>query len=664
MYSRAPFTVFFVLLSLLAVAVCIGLRVPETTPRSARQGVLDLRNDDLDRQSAVEIGGEWDFFWQRQLEPKDFSIESTPASDGVLTLPGTWNGYKIGEQTLGGNGFATLRLTILTAPAQSLQAIRIAGVYSAYRLWANGRLIAESGRVGQTLKDEVMDHSLRLVPLRADGESIDLVFQVSCFHMDKTSLPSLQLGRLTDLSAAQSRIWGLALFCAGTLLLMGIYHIALYALYRTNRSPLYFGMYCLVWTVFIVSNHTSDWAIRVFLPELAGEQLYRSSVAYYALAAPLSYHFFRSLFPQEFPRGLLFVFWGMGSVYAAIALALSTQLSSAMLPLFHLVVAAKSCFFLWALSQATRRRREGASIIFVGFIVLCALSFNDIFSAMNLIRSYRLAYVGMLFLMLTQSLALAKRFTRLFLEVEELSTGLLERNEALEQEIAERTRLQQEVVSISEEERRRISHELHDGLCQQLTGARLQSAALEGEWPDEAARAIGQARLSKLLVESVDHAYQLSRGLWSMGPDSDNLCHALTTLAQSQSESSGISIVTDLHPACPACTTSNGVQMFCIAREAIVNSIKHGNPKQIFVSLSCNGSRKATLCISDDGVGWRSDKNSKGGLGLRIMAYRAQMVGGEFRIEDREGGGTNVTCSIPCSALPPPSGLKTDFGSQ
>lgn len=664
MPTRAPITLLFLLFSLLVVAICLGLRVNDTTRLSARQGVLDLRGYDLDRQPTVEFGGEWEFFWQRQLEPKDFQQTMAPVPDGFLTLPGSWKGLTVAGQALDGKGFATLRLKILTDPAQSLQAIRIAQVFSAYRLWMNGRLVTESGHVGQTFADEIMDHSLRLASLRADGPPIEMVLQVSSFHMNKTSLPFFQLGRQIDLNASESRIWGIALFSAGTLLLMGIYHILLYALYRPNRSPLYFGIYCLVWMTFVLSNLTSDWAIRVFLPNLPGELLYRISVFCYALAVPLSYHIFRSLYPREFPRWLLYVFWGLGAVYATIGIAGPTPLSAALLSPFHLVVTAKFCFFVWALSLATQRGREGALIILIGFIVYSAASFNDIFSSLNLIHANRVMHIGMLFFMLAQSLALAQRFTGLFAKVERLSVGLSEQNQVLEQEIAERTRLQQEIVSISDEERSRISHELHDGLCQQLTGARLQSSALESAWPNEQERAIGQARLSKLLAESVDHAYEISRGLWSMGPDSDDICQALRALAQSQSESSKIPIRVEIRSGCSKCAAQNGTQLFCIAREAIVNAVKHAHATQIIVSLDCRDAQGATLDIVDDGVGRASTKKIESGLGLRIMAYRAQMVGGSFQIEDREGGGTLVRCSIPCGTFRGLPAIKTHKGGE
>ena len=658
---RALFSLSFILLALLALAACIALRIEETQPFSARQGVLDLRGHNLDRQASVDFGGEWAFYWQRLLGPEDFAAPAPPTPDAFLNLPGSWQGLSVGGAPIPGNGYATLRLTLLADPAQTLQALRIDAIYSAYRLWANGRLVAQSGRVGTSLDTEAMEHSLRLVPLpqSLDGAPLELVLQVSCFHFDRAGLPTLRLGRLSTLEAAQHRIWGLAWFAVGTLLLMGVYHIALFALHRKNPAPLFFGLYCLVWTGFVLSNVTSDWAIRVFFPELDGELLFRSTLFFYALAAPFSYHVFRSLYPQEFPLLPLQVFWALGAAYGALTLFAPTRLSALWLPAFHLVVLARALIFLWGLSRATHRGREGASIVLAGFLVSCLLSFNDILSSINVLQTPRLMHLGMLFFMLTQALVLARHFTLLFTQVEKLSHDLAARNLALEQQIAERSRLQREVVSISENERRRLSHELHDGLCQQLTGARLQSAALENDGPEEASRQRAQARLSQLLAESVDHAYRLSRGLWSLGPESGDIGQALSTLARTQSEASGIPIELTLNPACAQCSATHAPQIYGIAREAVVNAIKHARPQRIDIALDCRPGREEkaiVLCVRDDGCGRAQGRvptdEDAPGLGLRIMSHRAQMVGGEFHIDDAPGGGTRITCRIPCQPQP------------
>ena len=193
-----------------------------------------------------------------------------------------------------------------------------------------------------------------------------------------------------------------------------------------------------------------------------------------------------------------------------------------------------------------------------------------------------------------------------------------------------------------------MSHELHDGLCQHLTGARLQCAGLAAMAPQgEAAQEM--ARLSALLDESVDHAYDLAHGLWPMEHDSGDVGAALSALVQRQRESSAIAIDFTQLNACTLCVANHTAQLYGIAREAINNALKHAAPGRIEVTLDCTDARAATLSITDDGHQQGPAKASRGGLGMRIMVYRAQMAGGEFAVESPPSGGTRVRCTLPCA---------------
>lgn len=102
---------------------------------------------------------------------------------------------------------------------------------------------------------------------------------------------------------------------------------------------------------------------------------------------------------------------------------------------------------------------------------------------------------------MSQAFALSLRFSRAFASVERLSVELENKNTALEDEIAERAKLEREIVTVSEEERRRLSHHLHDGLCQQLTGARLRCSVLERKLGPQQTGGDEFAQLTNLLEE-------------------------------------------------------------------------------------------------------------------------------------------------------------------
>lgn len=92
---------------------------------------------------------------------------------------------------------------------------------------------------------------------------------------------------------------------------------------------------------------------------------------------------------------------------------------------------------------------------------------------------YLIHVVGCSALSLRKVLPCRSSYQKAFVAVERLSGELEQRNLGLEDEIVERTRLEKALVSVAENERRALSHELHDGLCQQLTAARLHCAVLE-----------------------------------------------------------------------------------------------------------------------------------------------------------------------------------------
>ena len=624
-------------------------RIPRTqaSPR-AQQGVLDLRGNDF--SYPVNLNGEWEFFWQRFVAPGSFNGEP-PRSDGVLSLPNTWKNLSVGNEKIAETGFATLRLRILLDPKEEPLALRVEHIQSAFKLWANGRLIAESG-VPATLKEhEIADQRIQLAVLPPDSSSIDLVLQTSNFHPSWSSIRTIQLAFADVLWNRLTYRLCVIYLVSGVLMLMGIYHITLYLLRREAVSALYFGLYALFWMGNTLCIET-DWAIRSFFPDLSADFLFRSYRICLIAASALSYQFLRSMYPEEFPHWIQSAFWGLSGVYIVLAAVSPIVSFVALLPFYYPFSAAKLVYSCWALFRAVRHGREGSLIILGGYIVFCAVGLNDMLNDMNVISTAFVMQFGMLVFMIAQALALAFRFSRLFSSVEQLSGELTEKNRVLEKEIGERIRVQQDIVTVSEAERSRISHELHDGLCQQLTGARLLCSSIRKKWSADEARSNELARLSSVLDMSVGHAYDLSRGLWPVEAGSGDLCKALSELVQKHRDTSPIPIELVVQSGCGQCDCINAAHIHSIAREAIVNAVKHANPQRICVCLTCHDQKQAVLTVSDDGVGWVPERRAKsrGGLGLRIMAYRSRMVGGDFRIETRPEGGSRVVSTMPCLA--------------
>jgi two-component system CheB/CheR fusion protein len=88
-------------------------------------------------------------------------------------------------------------------------------------------------------------------------------------------------------------------------------------------------------------------------------------------------------------------------------------------------------------------------------------------------------------------------------------------------------------------------------------------------------------------------------------------------------------------------------QLYRIAQESLTNALKHGNASDIQITLT-QGSTETVLEISDNGTGFEpADESSEKGLGMRIMRYRASILGGQLDVSRNNRNGTTVRCTIP-----------------
>lgn len=209
----------------------------------------------------------------------------------------------------------------------------------------------------------------------------------------------------------------------------------------------------------------------------------------------------------------------------------------------------------------------------------------------------------------------------------------------------ERRELEEELVAISNREQQRIGQDLHDGLCQVLAGLRMQTELVARELPAENEAKGKLDKVTASLAEAVKTARMLARGLFPVAISSHGLMSALEELTHSVTASSSVDC--RLRREQPVLIDDNTVatHLYRIAQEAVHNAVRHGQAKHIEVTLSSTDKGK-TLTIVDDGSGLPPDAGESSGMGLRIMSYRAEMIGGKLEISPHEPHGTRVLCQF------------------
>lgn len=217
-------------------------------------------------------------------------------------------------------------------------------------------------------------------------------------------------------------------------------------------------------------------------------------------------------------------------------------------------------------------------------------------------------------------------------------------------DVTERLSLERAVLEIADRERRRFGADVHDGLGQVLTGVALSiKTLLKTAELDQSSLAAGLREVLDLTNEAIVSSRQLARGLSPAGREQGGLGPAIASLAQQLDRPAGPRI---------CCRVGDGTQesldpivadhLYRIAQEAITNALRHAQPSEISVALDVDpGTDQVQLEISDDGCGLGPTPEFGPGLGLKIMRYRSEVLGGTLLLQDRTGGGTTVRVACP-----------------
>lgn len=215
----------------------------------------------------------------------------------------------------------------------------------------------------------------------------------------------------------------------------------------------------------------------------------------------------------------------------------------------------------------------------------------------------------------------------------------------LGRDITERRWLEQRLLTVIDGEQQRIGADLHDGLGQKLTGLSCLAAALRERLAKADAGSAEQARLiAALASDATLEARALARGLCPVQLEqAGGLRSALNELAESTEALQSVRCRFRA-PVQFECSHLTGVQLYRITQEAINNALRHGEARNIEVSLTALGDEEHRLMIADDGRGFDAVARPLKRGGLRLMEYRANMIGGSFAIDSQPGLGTRVIC--------------------
>lgn len=358
---------------ILVITALVALFALMLTSRSgpAVNGYVDLSQRDFSVEGTQSLDGQWEFYFDRLLFPKDFALEPQPEMSSFIKVPGSWDQKRDEGEAYPSKGVATYRLRVELPKDLKDPALKIMTIHTAYRLYANGQLLAEAGNVSKDLLAFKDGTRPDIVSLPTGEETIELVIQTANLNYDKGGIREpLAVGSFDVLKKQKMQLLTMELVFIGGALFMGCYYLVLFFMQRKNKTALLFSLLC-----FITATRGMIWGERPLF-ELLPDASYRF-LAYINYSTgynliPVIVLLVLSIYPLDYRRKTA-AFILLPTLFFDALLFTSTEYMSLYTNGLYLVILMQLCYIIGVLVKAVLRKRDYSVLMFLAmsFYFIC-----------------------------------------------------------------------------------------------------------------------------------------------------------------------------------------------------------------------------------------------------------------------------------------------------
>ncbi|MCE9599073.1 MAG: histidine kinase [Spirochaetia bacterium] len=380
-----------------------------------QNGILDLTNYSINDRGKIRLDGEWEFCFGQFLEPG--GVNSHQCAPMFAQFPGYWKDRVSAESGPEGSGYATYRV-IVKLHAQDLNrtlALYVPHAFTAYKLFINGRLAAQNGTPGKTA-ETTREQFLPLMVTFLSNAPVEILIHVSNFTSTKGGFrQSIELGGEQGILQYKQILLTQDSFLIGSMLVIGLYHLTLFFLRRSESYAIYFALCAFMFVIYRMT--TGEYFLVILFPQVKWILMVKAFLLSVYLSPPFFLLFVQRLYPAESITWVVRAFQGAFGLLV-VSLGFINSAFEDTLVLAEILILLVTVYLTYVFFLAAIHKRDGARGFIAGFIVFFATIVNDILFERDVIQTEVFAPMGLLALMLSHSFVLFRRFTRVIETVE------------------------------------------------------------------------------------------------------------------------------------------------------------------------------------------------------------------------------------------------------
>ena len=647
---------FIILIILVSITGCVKKK--QNIYPVLKNGFIDLSKWNFEKEGNFHLNGEWELYWGSLLTPSDFKSRKKPAITGFFSIPGLWKKNKVNNTIVSQTGYATYRMRAKIKPNLRM-ALFLTNPLSVCKIWMNGKLLGKSGETGTSKETEKPQKHMIISHFMSNDGMLDFVLQISNYHNIHGGLfKPVIIGIENEIYSSVEQELLISAFLSASIFVFCLYHLFQYLVRRSDKTNLYFGLYCLMVSISSTFGDRGVCLVAQFFPTLPWNLSINLSLLPHGFAIPFLVMFYHSLFPWRFDRFVERIYQVAGTFFIIYILATPTNAFDIVTLIYRLLLLSVIPYLFYRFFEDFKVDAEGIRVLIPSYLLFFISIINDILHDLGIINTTNMVQFASICLVLSYSILIQIRLSNAYISVKNLSIELNKKNASLLKSNA-----------IKDEFLANTSHELRTplngiiGIAESL----LQGTIGHLKAPvNDNLKIIASSgrRLSNLINDILDFSIVKDRHikLNQKSVDLRSVVDIVLTSTRILASEKELRLVNDIPLSLPV-VYADEERLQQILFNLVGNAIKFTNKGSITIAAKSLG-KYINVSVEDTGIGISNDnlsdifesfeqvdnknttKHNGIGLGLSITKHLVELHGGRIYLKSEMGKGSTFSFDL------------------